>query len=66
MGGRSKCAEVAKQAKLWYVHNDGNHSFSDWTPFGGWSKPAMKQIKGEGRFGYPVSPYLFDGLEYFE
>lgn len=30
-------------AKLWYAHYDNSKSFSDFTPFGGWTKPVMKQ-----------------------
>jgi GH25 family lysozyme M1 (1,4-beta-N-acetylmuramidase) len=32
---------------LWYAHYDGNPSFSDFSGFGGWSKPAMKQYRGD-------------------
>eukprot|EP00050_Salpingoeca_kvevrii_P010128 m.6746 g.6746 ORF g.6746 m.6746 type:complete len:310 (+) comp2649_c0_seq2:251-1180(+) len=32
---------------LWYAHYDGNPSFSDFEPFGGWTKPAMKQFRGD-------------------
>ena len=28
---------------IWYAHYDGTKSFSDWSSFGGWSSPAMKQ-----------------------
>ena len=28
---------------IWYAHYDHNPSFSDWSSFGGWGKPAMKQ-----------------------
>jgi len=31
---------------LWYAHYDGEKSFSDFTPFGGWSQPTMKQYAG--------------------
>merc|ERR1712000_74159 len=31
---------------LWYAHYDGEASFSDFRPFGGWSKPAIKQYRG--------------------
>jgi hypothetical protein len=31
---------------LWYAHYDGNPSFSDFQPFGGWSKPNIKQFEG--------------------
>lgn len=30
-------------AALWYAHYDGNPSFSDFNPFGGWTSPTMKQ-----------------------
>ncbi len=30
-----------------YAHYDNNPSFSDFSPFGGWSKPAMKQFNGD-------------------
>lgn len=26
-------------------HYDGNPSFSDFSPFGGWSTPAIKQVR---------------------
>ena len=26
---------------LWYAHYDNNPSFSDFTPFNGWTQPAM-------------------------
>lgn len=32
---------------LWYAHYDNNPSFGDFTPFGGWSTPAMKQYQGD-------------------
>lgn len=31
---------------LWYAHYDNNPSFSDFTPFGGWKTPAIKQYNG--------------------
>jgi len=31
---------------LWYAHYDGNPSFNDFAPFGGWTKPDMKQFRG--------------------
>ena len=34
---------------LWYAHYDNNPSFSDFTPFGGWTKPAIKQAS-------PIAP----------
>lgn len=35
--------DAAKDLPLWYAHYDGKQTFSDFTAFGGWSKPAMKQ-----------------------
>jgi len=32
---------------LWYAHYDNNPSFSDFSPFGGWTKPSMKQYAGD-------------------
>jgi hypothetical protein len=33
--------------QLWYAHYDDNPSFSDFSPFGGWSKPSIKQYRGD-------------------
>ncbi|EGC34142.1 hypothetical protein DICPUDRAFT_88463 [Dictyostelium purpureum] len=33
---------------LWYAHYDGNPSFSDFSPFAGWSSPAIKQYNDQG------------------
>ncbi|KAM9966855.1 hypothetical protein ACTFIR_007090 [Dictyostelium discoideum] len=33
---------------LWYAHYDGNPSFSDFSGFGGWSSPAIKQYDDTG------------------
>lgn len=33
---------------LWYAHYDNNPSFSDFTSFGGWSEPAVKQYDDNG------------------
>jgi hypothetical protein len=41
----SSCSSASSHA-LWYPHYDGSPSFSDYTPFGGWSKPAIKQYAG--------------------
>eukprot|EP01095_Lingulamoeba_sp_RSL-Kostka_P016016 TRINITY_DN761_c0_g1_i1.p1 TRINITY_DN761_c0_g1~~TRINITY_DN761_c0_g1_i1.p1 ORF type:complete len:238 (-),score=54.37 TRINITY_DN761_c0_g1_i1:816-1469(-) len=35
-----------KNHQLWYAHYDGNPSFSDFEPFGGWTKPNIKQYQG--------------------
>lgn len=32
--------------QLWYAHYDDSPSFSDYTEFGGWKDPHMKQFKG--------------------
>ena len=31
---------------LWYAHYDNKPSFSDFTPFGGWTQPNIKQYEG--------------------
>ena len=33
---------------LWYAHYDGKETFSDFVPFGGWTKPAIKQYNDHG------------------
>jgi hypothetical protein len=33
-----------KDLPLWYPHYDNVPNFSDFKPFGGWTKPAMKQF----------------------
>jgi len=35
---------------IWYAHYDDNPSFSDWTDFGGWTSPAIKQYRGDGSY----------------
>ena len=32
---------------LWYPHYDNNPSFSDFSAYGGWTKPAIKQYAGD-------------------
>jgi len=32
---------------LWYAHYDGVPNFNDFSPFGGWSKPSIKQYQGD-------------------
>lgn len=32
---------------LWYAHYDNNPSFSDFSAFGGWGSPTIKQYKGD-------------------
>eukprot|EP01103_Thecamoeba_quadrilineata_P011975 TRINITY_DN297_c0_g1_i2.p1 TRINITY_DN297_c0_g1~~TRINITY_DN297_c0_g1_i2.p1 ORF type:complete len:220 (-),score=28.46 TRINITY_DN297_c0_g1_i2:88-747(-) len=41
----SGCTVASKYA-LWYADYDNSPSFGGFAPFGGWSKPAMKQYKG--------------------
>lgn len=36
---------------LWYAHYDGSRSFSDFSPFGGWSTPTMKQYSDDSQIG---------------
>lgn len=45
-GSKSACAKFTGEP-LWYAHYDNKASFSDFTAFGGWSKPHMKQYKGD-------------------
>lgn len=42
MGG----SEAFKSLPLWYAHYDSNPSYSDFTEFGGWTKPSIKQYQG--------------------
>jgi hypothetical protein len=35
-----------KSYPLWYPHYDNSASFSDFSSFGGWTKPAIKQYQG--------------------
>lgn len=44
-GASGNCAKFTS-IPIWYAHYDNNPSFSDWTSFGGWAKPAIKQYKG--------------------
>ena len=37
----------ASDLMLWYAHWNGVTSFSDFVPFGGWTKPSMKQYRGD-------------------
>ena len=43
---RTACPDTAKH-ELWYAHYDGKATFSDFSSFGGWSKPHMKQYQGD-------------------
>ncbi|ELP94720.1 lysozyme, putative [Entamoeba invadens IP1] len=37
----------ASSVPLWYPHYDNSASFSDFSAFGGWSSPSMKQYRGD-------------------
>ncbi|KAF7727446.1 hypothetical protein EC973_007515 [Apophysomyces ossiformis] len=41
---------LASNVPLWYAHYDENLSFSDFSPFGGWSTPSIKQYVGDASF----------------
>ncbi|MGW6275728.1 glycoside hydrolase family 25 protein [Streptomyces sp. NPDC055060] len=38
---------IASDLPLWYPHHDGVQSFADFTPFGGWTRPQIKQYSGD-------------------
>ena len=40
--------EGIKEVPLWYAHWDRVMSFDDFKPFGGWTKPVMKQFASDG------------------
>ena len=42
LGSPDTCTKVAR-APLWYAHWDLKQTFTDFVPFGGWTKPVMKQ-----------------------
>jgi len=37
----------ASSLPLWYAHYDNSPNFGDFVPFGGWTKPAIKQYAGD-------------------
>lgn len=45
-GSFTACHTVAN-VDLWYAHYDGSASFSDFSAFGGWTKPTIKQYQGD-------------------
>jgi GH25 family lysozyme M1 (1,4-beta-N-acetylmuramidase) len=45
MGGSDRCPKFTT-LPIWYAHYDNIPDFSDWKPFGGWTKPTIKQYKG--------------------
>lgn len=46
-GSTSYSYSKASALPLWYAHYDNDASFSDFTAFGGWSKPFIKQYAGD-------------------
>jgi GH25 family lysozyme M1 (1,4-beta-N-acetylmuramidase) len=46
MGGSDQCNKFM-DLPLWYPHYDNVPNFSDFKPFGGWTKPEIKQYKGD-------------------
>jgi len=46
MGSLGACTS-ANGVPLWYAHYDNSASFGDYVKIGGWSKPNMKQFKGD-------------------
>jgi GH25 family lysozyme M1 (1,4-beta-N-acetylmuramidase) len=45
MGASDRCNKFV-DLPLWYPHYDNVTSFSDFKPFGGWTKPDIKQYQG--------------------
>ena len=42
-GGPNNCNQFSN-IQLWYANYDGQQSFSDFQPFGGWTTPTVKQF----------------------
>ena len=45
MGSPTACTGLGNVG-LWYAHYDGVANFNDFKPFGGWTKPNIKQYSG--------------------
>ncbi|EKE39244.1 hypothetical protein ENUP19_0004G0078 [Entamoeba nuttalli] len=45
--GSSYKYAYASSTPLWYPHYDNSPSFSDFSSFGGWTSPSMKQYRGD-------------------
>jgi hypothetical protein len=61
MGSARACTGL-RNVPLWYAHYDGRDTFADFTPFGGWTKPNMKQYIGDTTMcgaGVDLSFWLF-------
>ena len=46
LGSNYACPEAAK-VPIWYAHYDNRQTFSDFSSFGGWSYPDIKQYVGD-------------------
>lgn len=46
-GSKTACSTIGAGYNLWYAHYDNVASFSDFSAFGGWTKPSMKQFAGD-------------------
>ena len=44
--GSSYTFAYADSIPMWYAHYDYDASFSDWSSFGGWTSPTIKQYQG--------------------
>eukprot|EP01103_Thecamoeba_quadrilineata_P005141 TRINITY_DN14979_c0_g1_i1.p1 TRINITY_DN14979_c0_g1~~TRINITY_DN14979_c0_g1_i1.p1 ORF type:complete len:219 (+),score=35.83 TRINITY_DN14979_c0_g1_i1:60-716(+) len=42
----SSCT-IGKSYPLWYAHYNNAPNFNDFSPFGGWTRPNMKQYEGD-------------------
>ena len=49
--GDSCTAGADSGLPLWYAHYDGSRSFSDFSSFGGWTSPTMKQYSDASSIG---------------
>lgn len=45
-GSATACTAMGSHS-LWYAHYDNVPGFSDFSSFGGWTKPAAKQFAGD-------------------
>lgn len=45
-GSTTACQEAADGIPLWYAHYDMAPTFTDFSPFGGWQTPTIKQYQG--------------------
>jgi hypothetical protein len=45
-GSKTTCTTLSSY-KCWYAHYDNSQSFSDFSAYGGWTHPTMKQFAGD-------------------